>query len=273
VLCRAAGAAGVHVLCQKPFAPSFADAAAIVDGVEAAGVRLMVHDNFRFQPWHRELHRLIEAGAVGRVHAIAGRTRFGDGWAEDAYQSRQPYFRTMPQFLIFETGVHVIDVFRYLAGEIDRVFARLHRLNPRIAGEDAGIVICDFSSGAVGLWDANRYNESLNPDPRYTFGEFLIEGDRGALRLDEDGRLLIHHLGKAPVEHPYAHERRGFAGDSCHAALRHFLESLRSGLPFETGGREYLRTLAVQEAVYASAASGVPVAVADPPASPVPHPA
>jgi predicted dehydrogenase len=167
----------------------------------------------------------------------------------------------MPRLLVFETGVHFIDVFRYLAGEIIEVYARLRRLNPVIAGEDCGLVLFDFESGARALWDANRYNESLAEDARYTFGEFLLEGDRGALRLLEDGRLLIQRLGEPAREHAYVHERRGFAGDCCHRTIRHFVERLRDGRAFETGGRDYLRTLAVQEAIYASAAGNCPARV------------
>ena len=258
---RLAADRGVHVLCQKALAPTFAEAVSMVERAERAGVRFMVHDNFRFQPWHREFHRLLDAGAIGRLHSIACRTRMGDGWREDAYLARQPYFRTMPQLLIFETGVHFIDVYRYLGGDIARVFAQLRRLNAAIAGEDAGVVLFEFASGAVGLWDANRYNESLSADARYTFGEFLLEGDQGALRLEEEGRMSVHPLGEGPRDHAYPHERRGFAGDCVHATLQHFVDGLRSGTPFETDGRDYLKTLAVQEAVYASAASGAPALV------------
>ena len=252
---------GVHVLCQKALAPSFDEAVAIVDRAERAGIRFMVHDNFRFQPWHREFRRLLDSGTIGRLHSISCRTRMGDGWQTDAYMARQPYFRTMPQLLIFETGVHFIDVFRYLAGEVGRVFARLRRLNPDIAGEDTGLVVFEFAHGGQGLWDANRYNESSATDPRYTFGEFVLEGDRGSIRLDEEGQMSIHPLGSGARDHEYTHERRGFAGDCVHATLQHFVDGLRAGQAFETDGRCYLRTLAVQEAIYASAASGMPVVI------------
>ena len=188
----------------------------------------------------------------------------GDGWGADAYLSRQPYFRTMPQLLVFETGVHFVDVFRSLMGEVREVFARLRRLNPAIAGEDAGVLYFEFETGATGIWDANRYNESLATDPRYTFGEFLIEGDRGMVRLDEEGGLTVKHLGEAPHVHAYAHERRGFAGDCVYATVAHFVERLRDGRPFETDGPQYLRTLAVQEAIYRSAASGRAMSPAPP---------
>ena len=137
-ICRLAGERGVHVLCQKALAPTFADAVALVGDAERAGIRLMVHDNFRFQPWHRELRRLLDLGTIGRPHAIACRTRMGDGWGAEAYLNRQPYFRVMPKLLVFETGVHFIDVFRYLVGDVRQVYAVLRRRNPLIAGEDAG---------------------------------------------------------------------------------------------------------------------------------------
>jgi predicted dehydrogenase len=254
---------GVHVLCQKALAPAFAEAAAIVDNAERAGIRFMVHDNFRFQPWHREFRRLLDQGTIGRLHSVSCRTRMGDGWQPDAYLARQPYFRTMPQLLIFETGVHFIDVYRYLGGEVTSVFARLRRLNPGIAGEDTGIVLFEFAGGAVGVWDANRYNESRATNPRYTFGEFLLEGDGGSLGLDEEGEMSVHRLGAGASDHPYPHDRLGFAGDCVRATLQHFVDGLRTGSPFETDGRDYLKTLAVQEAVYASAASGAPVIVGD----------
>jgi predicted dehydrogenase len=260
-ICRLAGERGVHVLCQKALALTFEDAVTLVGDAERAGIRLMVHDNFRFQPWHRELRRLLDLDTIGPVHAIACRTRMGDGWGADAYLDRQPYFRTMPKLLVFETGVHFVDVFRYLVGEVRQVYATLRRRNPVIAGEDAGVMLFEFQSGATGVWDASRYNESRERDPRYTFGEFLVEGSGGSLRVDERGRIVVHPLGGTPRDHSYAHERKGFAGDCCYKAIQHFADRLLDGTAFETSGRDYLRTLAVQEALYASAATGQAVRI------------
>jgi predicted dehydrogenase/kynurenine formamidase len=252
------------IICQKPLAPDFAAAAELVACAAAAGVRLMVHENFRFQPWHREIQRLLAAGAVGdRLHSLSFRSRAGDGWGPRAYLDRQPYFRDMPRFLVHETGVHFIDTFRFLAGEIEEVCAILRRLNPDIAGEDAGLVTFRFANGAVGVWDANRYNESNTPDPRYTFGEFLLEGDGGTIRLALDGTLSIQPLGQPEREHVYQHERRGFGGDCVYFTQRHFVEKLLAGEPFETEGADYLRTLAVEDAVYRSARENGPVRPAD----------
>ena len=252
-LVTACAKTGASIICQKPLAPDYATAERIVAEAERAGVRLMVHENFRFQPWHRELKRLLDAGAIGdRLHSLSFRTRTGDGWGEDAYLSRQPYFRDMPRFLVHETGVHFIDVFRYLGGEIGEVAAFLRRLNPVIAGEDAGLLVFRFASGATGTWDANRFNESTAENPRLTFGEFLIEGSGGSLRLHGDGRITVQRLGQRERDHPYDWRDVGFAGDCVYATLRHFIDSLRNDRPFETDGREYLKTLRVVEAAYES---------------------
>ena len=259
-ICRFAAQLGIHVICQKPLAPTFEEARQIVAGARQAGVRLMVHENFRFQPWHREIRRLLDDGAIGdKLHSLYFRSRPGDGWGEDAYLGRQPYFRTMPRLLVYETGVHFIDTFRYLGGEIDGVYGVLRQLNSVIQGEDTGLIVFEFDSGAVGVWDANRYNESNDPDPRFTFGEFLVEGNGGSIRLYLDGRLTIQSLGREETEHAYAYQQRGFGGDCVYATQRHFVDCITAGRPFETDGEDYLRTLAVQEAVYRSAQTRQPV--------------
>jgi predicted dehydrogenase len=255
-LVKLAAERGIAILCQKNLAPSTAEARKIVDIAARHGVRLMVHDNFRFQPWHREIRKLLDGGVIGGLQTLSCHTRLGDGWGPDAYLARQPYFRDMQQLLIFETGVHFIDVYRYLAGEISHVYAQLRRLNPVIKGEDAALVLFEFFSGAAGLWDADRYHESDAANPRYTFGNFLIEGEEGGMRIDNEGAIFLRKLGRPEVPHPYVASRAGFAGDCVAATFEHFIARLKDGAPFETSGEQYLRTLAVQDAIYASAASG-----------------
>jgi D-apiose dehydrogenase len=259
---RIAADLGVHVICQKPLAPTFEEARQIVEYTSQSGVRFMVHENWRFQPWYREIRRLLDDGAIGdRIHVMSFRSRMGDGWGRDAYLSRQPYFREYPRLLVYENGIHFIDTYRYLAGEVKSVYAVLKKLNPVIAGEDFAAVVFNFASGATGLWDANRYNESNYPKPRYTFGEFLVDGNGGSIRLHNDARLTIQQLGKPEIEHDYPHEDRNFCGDCCYITQRHFIDRLLDGRPFETNGPDYLRSLAVQDAVYESAQKGTPIDV------------
>lgn len=253
-LCQLAFDRSLHVICQKPLAPTFDAAERIVGQANAASVRFMVHENFRFQPWYREIRSLIDRGEIGeQLHGISFRARPGDGWGDDAYLARQPYFRDMPRLLIYETGVHFIDTFRYLAGEVEEVYAVLNRRNEVIVGEDAALVTFQFASGATGVWDANRYNEGTDADPRYTFGEMLVEGSGGAIRLYGDGRLTMQKLGGEETPHEYLHQRKGFAGDCVYRTQRHFVDCLIADIPFETDGSEYIKTLKVQEAVYESA--------------------
>jgi predicted dehydrogenase len=263
-ICDEAAKRGIHIICQKPLGPSVEVAREIVANAAAANVRFMVHENFRFQPWHREIKRLIDAGAIGdKLHSLHFRTRMGDGWGENAYIPRQPYFREYPRMLVYETGIHYIDTFRYLAGDISRVTAWLRRLNPVIKGEDCGLLVFEFANGALGQWDANRFNEPACPvaEARYTFGEFLVEGNAGSLRLYLDGRITLKELGGEEKTMEYKHEHRGFAGDCCYLAQRHLADCLLTGAPCETSGGEYLKSMMVQEAVYESAAKRLPIEV------------
>ena len=129
-ICSAAAERGLSILCQKPLAPTLTQSEKIAAHAKEHNVSFMVHENFRFQPWYREIKMLLERGAIGEtLHSITGQTRLGDGWGPDAYLGRQPYFREMERLLVFETGIHFIDTFRFLAGDMTQVYARLRQLN------------------------------------------------------------------------------------------------------------------------------------------------
>jgi D-apiose dehydrogenase len=258
--CREAFKRKVNVIVQKPFAQNLTNAQIIVREAQEVGVRLMVHENFRFQPWYRQIKVLLTQNAIGEtIFSAYFRMRMGDGWGEDAYLSRQPFFREMPKLLVFETGIHFIDTFRYLFGEVESVYAKLRRLNPVIKGEDAGIVQFDFENGIQAIWDANRYNESNISNSRYTFGEMLIEGNEGSIRLYNDGKITIQQLGKPEIEHIYTHENKNFAGDCVYFTQRHFVDSMLNNQPFETSGEEYLKNIIVQEKAYLSNEAKIPI--------------
>ena len=159
-MCAFAAARGIHIICQKPLAPTYEASQRIVDDSAAAGVRFMVHENFRWQPWYRAIKDVQVRGDIGDFTHIHFLMRMGDGWGEDAYLARQPFFRDYPRLLIYETGVHFIDTFRFLLGDVAAVVAETKRLNPAIRGEDAGQLLLKFRNGSTAIWDANRYNES-----------------------------------------------------------------------------------------------------------------
>ncbi len=251
-LVSAAANKGVAALCQKPLAPTFDEAERLVEVAERAGTTLIVHENFRFMPWFREARRLIEESAVGTPLAISFRLRPGDGQGPEAYLARQPYFQKMPRFLIHETAIHLVDVFRYLIGEIAGVFARLKRFNPAIAGEDAGIVTFEFASGALGVFDGNRHIDHPADDTRMTMGVMHLEGTEGTIRLDGYGRLYVKPRGGAEREHVFPWDNRGYGGDCVYHQMRHVVGHLLDDVPLMNGGRAYLRNYAIEEAIYRS---------------------
>jgi D-apiose dehydrogenase len=216
----------------------------------------MVHENWRWQPWYREIKRLQASGAVGDFTHIHFLTRIGDGWQENAYLDRQPFFREYPRLLVYETGVHFIDTFRYLLGEVTEVYAHLRRLNPSIRGEETGQVFFRFVGGATAIWDANRYNEVEAASPRLTFGQMRIDAMGGHITLDTEANLRVKRLGQPGYDVVYPHDNLNFAGDCVYALQRRFVDAMASGEDFEANGDDYLRTLVVVDAVYQSASRG-----------------
>ncbi|MFK8110773.1 MAG: hypothetical protein AB8B91_01145 [Rubripirellula sp.] len=84
----------------------------------------------------------------------------------------------------------------------------------------------------------------------------MVEADGGSIRLYDDGRLTIQTLGERERDHPYSPSTQGFAGDCVLATQQHFVDCLANQKTFETDGPSYLKSIAAQEAIYRSTASG-----------------
>lgn len=257
-LAEAAFARGRGVIVQKPFAPSFADASAILLGARQTGTWLAVHENFRFQPPLRRAIKLIEAGRIGppswaRIHF---RTGF------NVYRT-QPYFLTETRLCIADVGVHVLDLARRILGEVAHLTAETQQRNPRLAGEDTATMLLRHVNGAVSVVECT-YETRREPDP---FPETLlqVEGPRGCLVVNAGGEIELTEgtaMTKLPPDHRlsgWMEPRWGISQAGCLEACRHFLAAFRAGRPAETAGEDNLRTFALVEAAYASAASGAPV--------------
>ena len=244
-------------ICQKAFCRSLDEAETAVGLAAAADTLLVVHENFRFQPWHQELKRQLDAGRIGELYQVSFRLRPGDGQGPGAYLDRQPYFQEMERFLVHETAIHLIDVFRCLLGEPESVMARLTRLNPAIKGEDSGVMLLEFEDNRRALFDGNRLVDHVAQNRRLTMGELLAEGSTGVIRLDGDGRLFHRGVGKNDeAEITYDWQDRGFAGDSVHAFQRHVVEHLLGRGQIATLASDYLANLRIEEAVYRASAEG-----------------
>jgi D-apiose dehydrogenase len=243
---------GVAVLCQKPLTTSFDEAQELVRLVTRSKLPFMVNENWRWQVWYREMKDLLRQGTIGEVFHSRLIMRPGDGRGNAPY-AEQPYFRQYSRLLIFETGVHYIDTLRFLLGEVRTVYAVTRQINPVIAGEDLALAVFEFDSGATALFDANRY--SAREGSHEAFGLVQLEGREGVIRLNADLTLSVIRYDTGHYHHHY-HNPGGYRGGSCLGAQTHFAHALRHKEPFETGGLDYLRTLAVVEAVYQSAAHG-----------------
>jgi predicted dehydrogenase len=252
-ICAYAAQEKIDMICQKPLAPTYDGCERILNVTRKTGVHFMVHENWRWQPWYREIHRLIRSGNLGRVFSAYFRMRTGDGQGPNAYLNRQPYFRDYTRFLIYETGVHFIDTFRFLFGEIETVYARVRGINPAVRGEDSCQIMFGHTGGGTTIFDANRYNECEAVDPRLTFGNLRIDASGGHLELDTDGIIRIKSLGSAPIHAPYTFNRQGFAGDSVHAMQAYFIRQLERGSGFQSNINDYLKAFRIMEACYASA--------------------
>ena len=245
------------IICQKPFCGSLVKAERATALAEEAATPLIVHENFRFQPWYRRIRSEMEAGRLGDILQVTFRLRPGDGQGPWAYLDRQPYFQMMPRFLLHETGVHWIDTFRFLLGEPASVYADLRRLNPAIAGEDAGYFIFSYPNGARALFDGNRLLDHAAENHRLTMGECAVEGTEGEIRLLGDGSLSFRGKGETAWQ-PLAEPPRAdsFGGDCVAALQRHVVAGLLQGAPLENQAGSYLQNMRLELALYESAESG-----------------
>src|SRR5690606_13986506 len=251
-LAETAIAHGIATIVQKPFAPSWEDATAIVEAARKAGVWLAVHENFRYQAPLRAVRKAIVSGAIGEPSwaRIAFRTGF------DVYRT-QPYFYEEERFVIADVGVHVLDVSRFLLGDVSHISCETQRRNPKVKAEDTATMMLRHESGAVSVVECT-YEARRIPDP-FPETQVEIEGPRGSIVVEPGCRMRVtcenlnwqEDIG-APLlpwtSYPWHASQEGAFG-----ACRHFLECLQKGVPAETAGADNLRSFALVDAAYRAA--------------------
>ncbi|MEM9970884.1 MAG: Gfo/Idh/MocA family oxidoreductase [Pseudomonadota bacterium] len=252
------------IICQKPFCLSVEEAQAIAAEADDAGATIVIHENFRFQPWYRTIKAELEAGRIGTLLQATFRLRPGDGQGPRAYLDRQPYFQQMERFLVHETAVHWVDTFRFLFGDPAAVYADLRKINPAIAGEDAGYVVFDHPSGVTALFDGNRHLDHAADNLRRTMGEALIEGTEGTLTLRGDGSVAFRAFGSGDETALLGPDTwEGFGGDCVNALQSHVISGLVDGTTLENTARDYLQVLRIEDAIYRSDAEERKVSLED----------
>lgn len=244
---------GIPAICQKPFTGSYQKAADLVEVIKAKNGQVTVHENFRFQPWYQKIKTLLDENLLGELYQISYLLRPGDGQGNSAYLERQPYFQEMERFLVHETAIHFIDVFRYLFGEIESVFADLRRINPAIKGEDAGLLIVNFQNNARGLFDGNRLSDHKATNRRLTMGEMRIEGKKGVLSLNGDAELFFReHDSNDLTQIAYDWTDCDFGGDCVYKLQRHVIDQMLCGESPMNTAETYLRNLHIADTAYRS---------------------
>ena len=254
-LVELAAAHRVPAIVQKPFAPTIADCRAMVAACRSAGIPLMVHENFRFQRPIMAVREALDAGTVGRPFfaRISWRTAY------DVY-ANQPYLAQERRFIILDLVIHLLDVARYLLGEVRRLTARTASIRPGIKGEDAAVLMLDHEDGATCVVDAT-YQSRQETD---SFPETLIEidGSAGTIRLGQGYELVVtgprgtERRDVSPALLPWASRPWHGVQESVLNAQQHWVDCLRAGSEPATSGADNLKTFALAEAAYASAASG-----------------
>ncbi|MCQ8873890.1 Gfo/Idh/MocA family oxidoreductase [Mesorhizobium sp. LMG17149] len=257
-LVEMAAAHRVPVICQKPFAPTLADAKAMVGACAEAGVPLMVHENFRWQSPIQAVRAVLDSGEIGMP--FFGRISFRSAY--DVF-SGQPYLATGRRFIIEDLGIHILDIARFLLGDVSTITTRTVRINPGISGEDVATMLMDHNSGATSVVDCS-YATKLATEP---FPETLIEidGSDGTIRLAQGYRLTV--TGKSgtavtdvsPPLLPWASRPWHNIQESVVAIQQHWVDCLAKGVQPATSGADNLKTFALVEAAYAGAASRQPV--------------
>jgi predicted dehydrogenase len=205
----AAAKAGKNVICEKPLARTGMEAKSMLDAVEAAGVIHMVAFNYRRTPAVALARKYIEEGRVGKILSFRG--TYLQDWSADPNGPLSWRFqkKIAGSGAVGDIGTHVIDLARYLVGEIESVSALVKTYistrpvqsggfdqlaasdksgkGPRAAVDvdDEMLTLVKFAGGAMGSIEATR-----NAYGRNNFITFEIHGDKGSIafnyeRMDE----------------------------------------------------------------------------------------
>ena len=142
---------GIPVICQKPLAPTLAEAETLARDVSGR-IRLMVHENWRFRDYYRDAAGWIRDGRLGNITA-ARLTLVTSGTILDAngqYPAlvRQPFMRNETRMLVAEVLIHHLDTLRMLLGPLAVTAATLTQTCTEIAGEDGAVIQLQSKDGA-----------------------------------------------------------------------------------------------------------------------------
>jgi predicted dehydrogenase len=194
----AAAEAGKHVFCEKPLGRTADESYEIWRRVASAEVKHMCGYNYRFVPAVRLARELIEAGEIGEIRHF--RARYLQDWGTDPTLATWRFDQAQAgSGAIGDLASHVVDLARFLAGEIGSVSALVRTFVPGREVDDAVEAAVEFHSGAVGTIEATR----LALGRRNAF-QWEVNGSEGSLAFD------LERLNELRVFRPDGERERGF---------------------------------------------------------------
>ena len=147
--------AGKHVLCEKPLGLNADESYRMWQAAKSSGRVHACGFNYRFVPAIRRARELLEAGAVGDI--VHFRARYLQSWGWDADTSIWRFDRAQAATgAIGDLGAHIIDLARFLAGEIETVSASVRTYVPGHEVDDAFTASIELAGGAIGTLEASR---------------------------------------------------------------------------------------------------------------------
>jgi predicted dehydrogenase len=170
--------AGKHVLCEKPLGLDADESYRMWQAAVSAGTVHACGFNYRFVPAIRRARDLLEAGAVGDI--VHFRARYLQSWGWDADTSIWRFDRAQAATgAIGDLGTHIIDLARYLVGEIDSVSASVRTYVPGHEVDDAFVASIELANGAIGTLEASRLARG-----RINQNTWEISGSAGSIAFD-----------------------------------------------------------------------------------------
>ena len=242
----AAARAGKHVFCEKPFTLTRGDAEAAIAACRAAGITLQVGFNRRYAPAYVDMVRRIAAGEIGALRHIEGQFSGPPSYQIDPDNWRSNQTES-PGGSMTARGVHIVDSIVHIAGLVTKVFAFSSRLQLAIDVDDTTSCLLRFAGGVTG------YLGTLHAASQ--FYRIHAFGSKGALEMRGETELLASDLAGNVQRCSYE------PIDKERTELEDFANTVSRGMGFATAPDKIINTVAVTEAVAASARSGLPAAI------------
>ena len=255
-----------HVQLQKPMATNLGEAKQIIDVARAAGIKLNIMSQHRFDDATIFLKRALKAGRLGKLLQADAYVKW---FRSDEYYSRpiKGSWHTEGGGALINQAIHQVDILLYLLGPVSKVFG-LWQLGARhkIESEDVVNALLSYQSGATGVIQASTaiwpgYSERI--EIHGTKGSALITGERLTSWdvLDDEAATAAD---PAPVEATAESGSSDPMNISVTTFERQFLDfadAIKTGREPVSNGEEGYRALELVLGVYQSCRSGEPVAL------------